>query len=451
MAKVLISFLGTGRLVDKSKRVYDPVNYHLGDKDLGEYSFVGAAIKDFHEIDREKDKIIIIGSIHSMWEEIYKIFAPVNEFDPDTHVKIGVFCDDANSKTPLDSFEYKNVISNALGNNSQVVLIKYGYNEQEIQDNLRIILGIQQFLMPGDELIVDVTHSFRSLPIYIMQLLIFLKNIKKVKISKIYYGMFEMRTELGYAPIVDLSSILSVNDWIIGAYNFIEFGNTYKIAELLQNDHSGNYEVIANTAKKFADVKNLNCIKEFRSRLSSLSPLCNKDNLPELGKEVIAPVMEKFTKRFPPNLKQSVFQFRMADWHYSHHNYGYALTLIVEAIVTYCCEIYFAGTGTKELETLIKNKETRDLIKDALNEKTYVEDKKYQALVDGVSERLRFHIETDDNSSYSAFLSNWKTTNTDRNDIVHNIMRDDRSYEKIIEDLGRNINYFRKYMGQHTQ
>lgn len=51
MAKVLISFIGTGPLVnkgtlgeEKSAREYRRASYHLGEENLGEYSFMAAAL-----------------------------------------------------------------------------------------------------------------------------------------------------------------------------------------------------------------------------------------------------------------------------------------------------------------------------------------------------------------------------------------------------------------------
>lgn len=367
--KVLISFLGTGIPKSKDKnefrqsREYQPVNYHLRKEDnenieIGEYSFVGAALRDYYKMDMKKDTIILIGSIHSMWEEIYKTFVPQNEYDVEDHVAIGCFCDTANSTYELTSFDaYKQKIEKALGKKFHVVLIKYGVDEKEIQENLQIILGIQKYLNPGDEVIVDVTHSFRSLPIYIMQLLIFLKNVKNVNISKIYYGMFEMKNELGYAPIVDLSSILSVNDWIIGAYNFKEFGNTYKIADLLERENNEQYKSVIEPLRKFAEVKNLNYISDFKSQIQGLLQLGREENVPELGKMVVTPIMKDFFNDFKDVTNYSTFQYRMAKWHNDHYNYGYALMLLVEACVTYCCE---------ELNIDYNNFNQRELTKKAL-------------------------------------------------------------------------------------
>lgn len=81
MAKVLISFIGTGPLVnkgtlgeEKSSREYRRASYHLGEENLGEYSFMAAALYETQNI----DKVILIGTAHCMWEEVYRYFQEKN-------------------------------------------------------------------------------------------------------------------------------------------------------------------------------------------------------------------------------------------------------------------------------------------------------------------------------------------------------------------------------------
>lgn len=449
--KVLISFLGTGPKgnlgKEKAERAYRPAKYHFGEGVEICTSFIADAIVQKYKI----DSIILLGTTHSMWECVYEVFCNnTNQLiDDDYYLELADYCDNANSRSNLMIPHQENV-EKILGNNSHVVLLKYGITEDEIRENISIVLGLEKYLNDKDELIVDITHSFRSLPLYIMNLLLYLKNVssKKIKISKICYGMLDATDEFGYTPVVSLDGIMEVQDWITGAYNFTQYGNTYILSRLLNNDTSGNYVRIANAIKKFADVKNLNYLKEFRSGIGSLSVLTDKNNLPELGKEVIAPIMEKFTKRFPESLDQSTFQFRMAEWHCSHYNYGFALTVLIEAIVSYCCEInysYLKKDNKDDFEYAINNKECRDLIKDALN-KTYSDDNDYKAEVENTSNRLRIHFGFfNANSSYDEVLARWKITNTDRNNIVHN-NRGGRPYEIIITDLKKNIQFFKIFL-----
>ena len=66
MRKILISFLGTGTFEQKETRTYKKARYHLGDNDLGEHTFVAAALENHYGI----DSTFLRGTVHSMWEEV---------------------------------------------------------------------------------------------------------------------------------------------------------------------------------------------------------------------------------------------------------------------------------------------------------------------------------------------------------------------------------------------
>ncbi len=94
MAKVLISFLGTGSLnrtpnnqfANSSDRQYRTAKYHFSNNEESEHTFVAAALAEHNNI----DKIILIGTVHSMWEEVYRYFAEKNgkTFDEDVYFQI---------------------------------------------------------------------------------------------------------------------------------------------------------------------------------------------------------------------------------------------------------------------------------------------------------------------------------------------------------------------------
>ena len=332
--KVLVSFLGTGSFDQKEKRTYKTANYHLGGTELGDYPFVAAALKKHYDI----DKVILVGTVHSMWEEVYKWFCEENgqEIDMDVWTTIGDACENASSKTEL-AIPHQDKIEQAIGHDAKVVLIKYGISESEIKENIDIILGIQQYLDQNDELIVDVTHSFRSLPMFIMNLLIYLKNVcpKNITISHIHYGMLEMAQELGYAPIIELGSIMEVNEWITGAYSFSEFGNAYKISQLVESQDRS----VSNLLDEFSDLMNLNHLHAIQNISQRLAGIRNKDYQTLLPKLTINPIVESFVRNFSSNdARQSVFQLKVARWQLEHRKYAQAMLTITEAIITYVCE-----------------------------------------------------------------------------------------------------------------
>lgn len=337
MGKVLISFLGTGRLKEKestslplSQREYYSAKYNINGHTY-ETPFVAAALTDYYNVDR----VYMIGTVHSMWEEVYRYYndKKSQDIDEELYLEIGGYCERANHTSEL-SIPHKNAIEDALGNGSKIMLINYGLTQEEIHSNTEIILQINDLLNQGDELIVDVSHSFRSLPILIMNLLIYVKHVsrKSIKISHIHYGMLEVRSELGYAPIVDLCGVLDVNDWITSAVSFQEFGNVYKMVELLKPTEPA----LAKRLDNFSKILSLNhlsaSIKQYRdldTKVTIESPF---------AKLIVQPILKDFVKEFRSCTKDSQFQFKLAEWQFKHKNYLSSYASLVESCLTMVCD-----------------------------------------------------------------------------------------------------------------
>lgn len=342
MAKILMSFVGTGRLLSNNKnwqsvlasaRQYRTTRYHLGDEDLGEYPFVVAALTHHHAV----DKVILIGTAHSMWEEVYRYFSEKNGMavDDNVYFDLAQYCGEASEKSEL-VLPHKEEIEKVLGSGSQAMLIRYGLNDEEITENIGIVLGLNDLINTGDEIIVDVTHAFRSLPIFIMNLLLYLTNVsnKKPKISHIYYGMLEMLQTFAYAPIVDLKKILEINKWIVGASAFKNYGNAYHISELL----SGVDSNLGNRLKRFSDLLNLNHLDKIEKEVEALKAIKNKKYDSMLSELTVKPVINDFLKDFGTiKDNHALFQYNLAKWQFKNMNYALSLISLSEAIITHAC------------------------------------------------------------------------------------------------------------------
>lgn len=362
MAKILISFVGTGSLLPdkaddknhlKSAREYRVADYHLGQEDLGKHSFVAGAITGHCEI----DKVVLIGTVHSMWEEVYRYFCEKNglEIDENAYCDISEYCEKATSDSQLN-IPHKDKIEAALGKDSHVLLIKYGASEEEINDNISIVLGLNNLINTGDEIVVDITHSFRSLPIVVMNLLLYLTTVsnKKPVISHIYYGMMEMIKELGYTPIVDLIKIQELNKWIVGASAFKNYGNAYQIAELLKGVDTDS----ANRLKQFSDILNLNHLDKVEKEIDRLRRVKAKNYdslLPEL---TVKPVVNDFLKQFGTvGDNHALFQYNLAKWQFGNMNYALSLISLQESILTYACQL-----AEKDWENQSQRQKVKDTI-----------------------------------------------------------------------------------------
>lgn len=286
-----------------------------------------------------------------MWEEVYSVFAKERAtYDNATWENIYKVCDAKTHDSELE-IPHQQDIEEAIGGGSHVVLVKYGINADEIKQNSEIVLGLESLLNENDELYVDITHSFRSLPLYVMNLLVYLRNVspKRIKIKGIYYGMLDARREFkdNIAPIVELSDILNVNDWISGAYSFMQFGNADKIAELV----NGINENLCVRLQQFSDTKNLNHLAELERQSQTLGNMLQQQQLPTIAQMLITPVIGDFVSRLTvrpddPH-RHSKFQSKLARWQYNNKNYLAAYISLLEAIITYNAEAYQIRSGNQ--------------------------------------------------------------------------------------------------------
>lgn len=104
-----------------------------------------------------------------------------------------------------------------------------GKNEQEMWLNFEAIFDV---LEENDEVYVDVTHSFRSIPIIMMSVLNYAKFIKNISIKAIYYGAFDAKVD-GIAPIFDLSLFSTITDWTVAAEKFINAGDSSQLSNII--------------------------------------------------------------------------------------------------------------------------------------------------------------------------------------------------------------------------
>lgn len=90
--------------------------------------------------------------------------------------------------------------------------IPEGKSEEELWEIFDICT---QVVEKGDEVILDITHAFRSLPLIVFTAAVYLERVKGAKIKAILYGAYEAREE-DIVPIFDLTKLIDLFDWMIG-------------------------------------------------------------------------------------------------------------------------------------------------------------------------------------------------------------------------------------------
>ncbi len=369
MAKVLITPLGVGSFEkDVPKREYRKAVYcfeNTGEK--FETSFVAAALIKKLKV----DKVIFIGTGKSMWEEVYKYFTEDHglDYDEDYWIELGEKIDNSNHKhCEVNEADLKNVNEaidkylkfinpNATGG-SECIIMKYGINEEELWSNMDIFMGIEEKLGDGDSIYLDITHSFRSIPLfmYLMMDFMLILSKKRINLDGVYYGMLDIRSEKGYAPIIDLAPLFKLSQWIKGNYDFVSYGNGYLIADLLKE--YGNDETVKKI-NNVSDLININYLPELKTQLVSLQKLIQRTDSNSSGIfRYIAPRLQEFIDRFINIESDFKFQLEISKWYFENKRYSHGYICLLESILSGLGGIYGIDT---------KNVYNRNIIRTLLN------------------------------------------------------------------------------------
>jgi len=110
------------------------------------------------------------------------------------------------------------------------VHIPDGASEEEMWQIFNILT---EQVQEGDQLIFDITHSYRSLPFLSFLALSFLRVARDARVAGAYYGAYDARDkDTDRTPIFDLTPFVDLLDWTIAADLFIRFGDAQDLAGL---------------------------------------------------------------------------------------------------------------------------------------------------------------------------------------------------------------------------
>lgn len=330
MAKILIAGIGGG---EKRDGKYRETNYSLEGKIYKNRSFIASVIEEHFQI----DKSIFIGTVGSMWDNLYEYYCKKYNIDYDEEYAMSLFETIIEANKDMDISQLKIEKFNEIFNGKiEGRVTKYGVDSEQIFDNFNIILNLQDTLKDGDEVYIDITHSFRSNAMWMFLVMNFITDLldKNIEIKMISYGMFEISDRTNnITPIIDLNAFYKLLKWIKGAQSFKNYGNSYLLLDNIEN------EELRKKLKTFSHAMNLNYIGTLKQNLDSLKKL-----LPEIegmkgpGKLLIPQIVKEFVKEFDGVKKDFILQIRLAKWHYKQSRYAMAYININEAIKGYVAD-----------------------------------------------------------------------------------------------------------------
>lgn len=130
------------------------------------------------------------------------------------------------------------------------VLIPNGESEQELWQIFNVMAAS---LKEKEEVVFDITHAFRSLPLLAFIAAAYLRMTKNIKLKAIVYGAFEAKykreggTEI--TPVFDLTPFVDLLDWMTATEQFLKTGSATSLAELLRPQAQTLAENISNISQ----------------------------------------------------------------------------------------------------------------------------------------------------------------------------------------------------------
>ena len=203
--RVFISILGTGN--------YKPCSYRQGDFTSTETRFIQEATLDFLRARSE----------WSADDAAYIFLTPTARTSNWQAEPI-----DSRTDSPKDYAGLEPTLSQmGLPFPVEPVEISEEGDEEAIWSVFR---SIYDQIHEGDRLYIDITHSFRYLPMLLLVLTNYARELKGAEVVSITYGNWEAKADI--KPIVDLSPLIELQDWTVAAGEFLRNGRASGLAEL---------------------------------------------------------------------------------------------------------------------------------------------------------------------------------------------------------------------------
>lgn len=231
------------------------------------------------------------------------------------------------------------------------IVIPYGRSEDEFWNMFDILTA--NLKLKNTEVIFDITHCFRAIPLFTAIYIRLLKHIEPSAIfSHIFYGILEKGQTI--TPIVDLVPTVELFDWIDATTSFIKYGELEDLSIKMKivNDKIWKGDIkekpkilgeFARRLKELSDLSRLTYVPLLPQTSKEMSELLNRE---ESRKEILDYVkpfsllidsLITYTIRFA---KPSIWESHLeaAKWYLENKRPTQSLLVLRETILTSLCE-----------------------------------------------------------------------------------------------------------------
>lgn len=299
--------------------------------------------------------------------------------------------------------------------------IPSGKSEEELW---KIFDQIATSIEKNDEVIMDITNAFRSIPVLSFITLSFVQIVQNIKVSKLIYGAFDA-TVNSKTPVFDLTPFLNLLNWTTATDAFLKYGRADDLVPLAQQGYSDLANTLDELTKSLQTSRTARVMQSAHGLSEKISASRNLQEassppfrllLDQINHEYSNFGLDKPTNHIGEYLEK---QLDMIKWYISKGMYVQALTSMREWLITL---VMFDG-GKVIFEHEYRNAISNNIIgENSLSSKAK---KKLIEFVDAIK------LEASPKILQEAKRI-WKELPKFRNDVAHSGMgHDARSFDEI--------------------
>jgi len=195
----------------------------------------------------------------------------------------------------------------------------------------KIFDELKEHLKPGDRVVLDITHAFRSLPVLTLLALTYLRVATGIVLERILYGAFEARDEAVEAPVFDLTPFVSLLQWSAAVSLFRQTGECGPFADLLKEKLKNPAERLRNLSDALSLIRTKDiapCARKVRNDLNKAKKVKEFALLVPLLEDEIGRLAEL-------NADEPSAQLDLADWYFQKGKLVHTWLLAREAVVSH--------------------------------------------------------------------------------------------------------------------
>ena len=336
-ANILISVIGKGRLKKDQTVGYEQTEYVFNPDKSKKYiatrtAFFGIALYEYlNEVENMQiDKFILIGTDQSAWSELYQILPhDVQNSEDITAMCLKVYEEEKKGIQDNTLSAWQNTLT------KYVPQLKF-YKIKPLELGRGIDILLEELDKDGDyNVIFDMTHAFRNIPVVFSYGIMLLKYLRRINSIRIFYGAHDMPgyfsgLEDGQSPVIEIPFIDKLVRLIESMATFQNSGYFVPLLEQIGlGDREKTYFKLEMNRQPRREIEEIIKGLEDKQKMVDHS----------FEKEIVEIMYKEFSEM---NRQEKLFQrmYKRSQFFYERRQYLKALILLYEAIIVLFAEVY---------------------------------------------------------------------------------------------------------------